>query len=146
MVLAFYGKNISENKIIKEVGGLKKYGVRTTKLAEFARILGFKTRTLSLNKKLADYKTQIKRPDIRDILRYLKRGIPVILSIRYSLLHNEKLKKDGHFIVISGYEKNHFWYNDPEDAKKHKIGNNHLKLAWVSNAEDSSAYLLAIWI
>jgi len=145
MVLSFYGMNVSENKIIKGVGGLKKYGIRAIRLAEFARSLGFKTKTFSVNKKLADSLTQIKNPDIRYVLKYLGREIPVILNVRYSLLYNKKPTKEGHFIVVSGHKKNYFWYNDPENAKVRKVEANHLKLAWIKNAFDSSAYLLIVY-
>jgi ABC-type bacteriocin/lantibiotic exporter with double-glycine peptidase domain len=145
MVLSFFGNNVSENEIIRDVGGLKSYGVRTIKLAEFARKIGLKTKTYSFNKKLADYKTTIKRPEIKDITRYLRKSIPVIINVRHSLLNDTKITKEGHFIVVTGYRNRVFNYNDPDDGKEHTVEEEKLRFAWFNNALDSSAYLLTVW-
>ncbi len=147
MVLSFWGRDIPEKEIIREVGGLKSYGVKTTKLADFAGKLGFNISCFSYNRKLADGGAKLKLPDTKDIITFLKRGVPVIVNIRYSLLHRLPLTKAGHFIVITGYrgEKDAFRYNDPEDGKSHTIGAEHLRFAWFNNVPDSSAYFLAIW-
>ena len=88
MMLAYFGRDIQESEIIKSVGGIKKYGVRTVKLAKVAKESGFKTECLSYNRKLAAGKAKIKKPDIGDILKYLKQEIPVIICVRCSLFYN----------------------------------------------------------
>ena len=147
MMLAYFGRDIQESEIIKSVGGIKKYGVRTVKLAKFVKELGFKTECLSYNRKLAVGKAKIKKPNIGDILKYLKQKIPVIICVRCSLFYNciARPKDKGHFVVITGYKNNFFWYNDPYDGKRHKIKEGELVFAWFNNVLDSSAYLLAIW-
>ncbi|MBI4991645.1 MAG: peptidase C39 family protein [Candidatus Harrisonbacteria bacterium] len=146
MVLSYYGIDAKEKEIIKAVGGLKKFGIRTIKLAQYAKKLGFKCECLSYEKKLSRGFAKIKKPDVNDILKFLKRGVPVIIAVNQYLLYGKgKDKKMGHFIVITGYKKDCFWYNDPWDGKLHKINLEDLKLAWYNNILDSSAYLLAIW-
>lgn len=50
----------------------------------------------------------------------------------------------GHYIVITGYEKDRFHYNDPGDGKKKSISGDKLIFALSNNVFDSSAYLLVI--
>jgi uncharacterized protein YvpB len=145
IVLKYYGNNVSESEVIKSVGGLKRYGVRTVTLAEFARKLGFKVCCLSFVKHLADNKTKIKKPTLTDIHKWVKRGVPVIVNVRSALLYNTKPTKQGHFIVITKYQKGYLSYNDPSDGKNHKITEESFQFAWFNNALDSSAYLLAIY-
>ena len=61
MILKYWGKEVGEQEIARGTGGIKKYGVRTIKLAEFARKSGFKTECLSYNKKLANKESRIKK-------------------------------------------------------------------------------------
>jgi len=145
MVLSFFGKEIPETEIIQGVGGLKSYGVKTIKLADFARSIGFNVEAYSYNRKMADDKTVIKNPEISDITKYLKKNIPVIINVRYSLLNDTELTKDGHFIVITGYKKGTFFFNDPDGGKERSINEEKLRFSWFNNALDSSAYLLAVY-
>lgn len=145
MIMAYLGKNISLKEIIKGCGGIKKYGVRTIKLADFAKRVGFKVKCLSYNVKLAQGKAQIKKPEKKDILKYLKKNVPVILAVKSSLIFNQANKEIGHFIVVTKYQKEFFWYNDPKDGKQHKIKENDLIFAWYNNVFNSSAYFLTIW-
>ncbi len=144
MVFAYYGKNHSQKEIIKEIGGLKKYGSRMVKLAKFAKSVGFKTKLLSYDKKLKN-DAMIKLPDLVDINKFISKKMPVILAVRSSLLYNEKPStKEGHYIVVTEYKKGIYFYNDPLDGKKRKIKEADLFFAWFNNILDSSAYLLAI--
>ncbi|OGM05399.1 hypothetical protein A2715_04255 [Candidatus Woesebacteria bacterium RIFCSPHIGHO2_01_FULL_39_32] len=146
MVLEYYGKKIRADEIIKGIGGIKNFGVRTIKLADFARKLGFKTLCLSYNEKLSKGKAKIKTPSKSDIINVLDKNRPAILSVNTSILFGNKSPKDmGHFIVVTIYKNGYFWYNDPRDGKEHKIEEEKLLFAWFNNVLDSSAYLLAIW-
>src|SRR3989338_2322569 len=98
MALAYFGENIAENQLIKLTGKIKRYGVRTIQLSKAAKKLGLATECLSYNRGLASGKTKIKKPDTDDIINYLERRVPVILTVRSSLLYDEKLTKMGHFI------------------------------------------------
>lgn len=145
MVLKYFENDVLENNIIKSIGGIKKYGVRTIKLAEFAKKSGFEIVCLSYNRKLAKGKAQIKKPSKEDILKFLRKNIPVIIAVRSFLVYGGKPSEEGHFIVVMGYKNGIFWYNDPHDGKLHKIAEEDLLSAWFNNALDSSAYLLAAW-
>ncbi|MBU1102548.1 C39 family peptidase [Patescibacteria group bacterium] len=145
MVLTYYGINKKEKEILKAIGGLRKYSIRTVRLAEYADKLGFDYECFSYEKELSHGIAKIRKPDSNDILKFLKKRMPVIIAVNASLLFGYRDKKMGHFIVITGYGNRHFWYNDPWDGKTHKINTENLKFAWFNNVIDSSAYLLAIW-
>lgn len=68
----------------------------------------------------------------------------MILGVRSSLLYDKKLSEMGHFIVITGYRKGIYQYNDPLDGKRHRVPEEPLLFAWFNNVLDSSAYLLAV--
>jgi len=144
MVFAYYGKNYSQQEIVKEIGGLKKYGSRMVKLSKFAKSAGFKTKLFSYDKKLKN-DAMIKLPNLIDINKFISRKMPVILAVRSSLLYNEKPPtKEGHYIVVTKYKQRTYSYVDPFDGKKKKIKEADLFFAWFNNILDSSAYLLAI--
>ena len=68
---------------------------------------------------------------IEDIENLIKKNKLVITLISVGEFRNIKLKKwRGHFIVITGFDDNYFYYNDPhwDDRKfgKHKIGKGRL--------------------
>ena len=145
MVLAYWGTRTSDMMILEKIGGLKNYGVQTTKLADVASSLGFHTQTFSYNKKMAKNKAEIRKPHLTDIVSYLKKKIPVIVNVRSALLYNEHPTSVGHFIVITGYKNKALSYNDPYDGKKHTIDEEDFLFAWFPNALASSAYLVALW-
>ena len=145
MVLAYFGYDFSEKNIIRKIGGLKKYGVRTISLSDFASKLGFKTTCFSYNKKLSKGKALIKKPKKTDILNLIKKGVPVIVAVKASILHDKETSQLGHFIVITAFESGVFCFNDPRDGKEHKITEDEFLFAWHNNILDSSAYLLAVY-
>ncbi|MFH1452212.1 MAG: C39 family peptidase [archaeon] len=144
MVLRYFKKKISPGEITKEIGGIKKYGASTINLADFARRRGFKVYCYSYNKKLSKGKAEIKKPKKLDIIKFLDMKLPMIIAVRSFLLYDEKPSSEGHFVVITKYEKGKFYYNDPFDGKEHKIKENDLMFVWFNNVLDSSAYLLVL--
>lgn len=144
MVFKYFGKNIPARKIVKAVGGVKSYGIRTVKLADFARKEGFKVEVLTYNKKLAKGKAKFKKPSKSDIIKFLKEGFPVIIAIRSFLFYDKEPFKMGHFIIITNYKNGYFFYNDPGLGKRGKIKEEHLLFAWHNNILDSSGYLLVV--
>ncbi len=144
MVFQYFGKDVSSKKIIQKIGGLKKYGVKTIKLADFAEDFGFKIEAYSYNKKKAKGKAIIKKPSKTDIIKFLRKKLPVIIAVNAFILHNKGPLTMGHFIVITKYEKGKFWYNNPHDGKSHTIKEETLLFAWHNNILDSSAYLLVL--
>jgi hypothetical protein len=120
-------------------------GVRTVKLANFARGEGFKVECLSFNKKLAKGLAEIRVPSKKDILKYINNKVPVILAVNSSVLYGGRTNTPGHFIVLTGFKDGIFQYNDPSDGESHEIDEEHLMFAWHNNVLDSSAYFLALW-
>ncbi|MCK5460235.1 C39 family peptidase [Candidatus Parcubacteria bacterium] len=144
MVLKYFKTEVPLNEIIKHVGGIKKYGVRIVSLAEYAKKLGFKVYCYSYNKKMSKGNAEIRKPDKKLILNFLKKRLPVIIAVRTFLLRNLEFNKEGHLIVITKYQNGIFWYNDPSYAKKLTIKENDLIFAWHNNILDSSAYMLVL--
>jgi len=144
MVLKYFKNEIPLPKIIKGVGGIKSYGVRSIALSEYAKKLGYKTYCFSYNEKLSKGKAEIKKPNINQILKFLKKRLPVIIGVISNLSSDSKHKNSGHFIVITKYQNNTFWYNNPSNAKEFKIKENDLLFSWYNNVLDSSAYLLVL--
>ena len=145
MVLTYFGKRISSAGVLKHLGGLKKYGVRTIALAEAAEHLGFAVKSFSYNREFSRHKATIKKPMKSDLIDYLRQRIPVIITVRTYLLYGyTKASRTGHFIVLTGYDGKRFYYNDPYDGKRHSIEEKRLLKAWKDHAKDSTAYLLAL--
>lgn len=144
MVFQFFGEKVSKKEIIQKAGGIKEFGFKTIKLAEVAQGKGFRVYCYSYNKKLSEGKAEIRKPAKKDLVKFLKEKLPVIIAVRKFILYNEKPCKAGHFIVITKYENKKFWYNDPSDGKQHQIKEEKLMRAWQENALDSSAHLLAL--
>lgn len=145
MVLEYYGVKKSEKEIAEGVGGIKKYGTKAVDLGWYAKKLGFKVELLSLNRKLSKARAKIKKPEVADIAKFIKKKIPVIVAVRSCLLYDKKPAKLGHFIVVTDYKKGLFYYNDPLLGIRRRIKRGDLLFAWHANVLDSSAYLLAIW-
>ncbi len=144
MVLKYFGKEISLSEIIKGVGGIKKFGVRSISLAAYSKKIGFKAYCFSYNAKMAKGQAEIIKPSKDLILKFLKKRLPVIIAVRTFLLRNQGYSKSGHFIVITKYENGIFWYNDPSFAKEFKIKENDLMFAWYNNVLKSTGYMLVI--
>jgi hypothetical protein len=106
--------------------------------------------TIELLKEGADFK--IKMPEIKDIISFLKKRIPVILAVNAKILFETdrlpefpKIPNNmGHFIVITGFIGNKFYYNDPYFGESKEISKDKLFFALSNNILDSSAYLLVL--
>ncbi len=190
MVYKYFGKDISEEKIKKEIGGFNKWGSFATDHALLAKQLGFSVVCYSYNleyfnpsdmilsrkKFIAKTKTLIKKekkriavkelksilrvlegnvsfkmeiPSLKIIKKLLDKKIPVIVIVNSVILSEKKFggKDDldlGHFLVLTGYQKERFYYNDPYYGKSSSISSDKLIFAMSNNALYTSAYLLAI--
>ena len=148
MTMLYFGVNVSEKNIIEKCGGLKRFGLRTVKLADVASKYGFKTEAYSYNKKMAKGKAEIRIPSTTDIRSFLDKNIPVIIAVEHLALHKNRKEKSGHFIVVAGFKEDRFIYNDSgwgKECGKNEIDPENLMFAWANNVLDSTAYLLAIW-
>lgn len=90
---------------------------------------------------------RLKMPSLHDIKQFLYRKQPVILAINPKILNENDASKidSGHFIVATGYDNNHFFYNDPGRIRdRAEIEDEKLFFALSNNVLDSSAYLLVL--
>lgn len=190
MIYKYFGKDISEKEIEKEIGGFLKFGSFATDHALMAKKLGFmvvchsynleyfepsdvklsrqnlirRTKLLikkekkNLRKKelasiLRVLKSEIsfkmKMPSLNIIRKLLDKNLPVVLIVNSVVLFERKFggKKDldmGHYIMLTGYQKEKFYYNDPYSSKSYSVSNDKLIFALSNNALYCSAYLLVI--
>ncbi|OGH07685.1 MAG: hypothetical protein A2W22_00425 [Candidatus Levybacteria bacterium RBG_16_35_11] len=88
---------------------------------------------------------EMKIPSLQIIKDFLNRKLPVGLAVTSAVLKKKKKNtRWGHFIVITGYENDKFYYNDPKYGKEFEISADKLIFAISCNVIGSSAYLLVI--
>lgn len=109
MVLAYSGVNASEKEIAKASGARKKIGTSAKGLVKAAKRYGFSARV----------KDNAKISDIQDCL---SKGIPPIV--------NWFSTDEGHYSVVTRVERRHIFLNDPEKARKRKIGLRTFENCW----------------
>lgn len=88
----------------------------------------------------------IKKPDKELFKGYLRQSVPVILSVNYTSLYDKQGDPfKGHDIVLNGFEKDYFWFIDPEHGIKDKIHSDGLMFSLLSaKVIGRSAYMLII--
>lgn len=190
MVYKYFGKNISEKEIEKEIGGFLKFGSFATDHALMAIRFGFTVvcysynleyfepndaklsqqdlikRTMFLIKKEkknlhkkelnsilkvlgGEVDFRMRMPSLNIIRKFLDKKLPVVLIVNSVILFETKFggKKDldmGHYLVLTGYQKEKFYYNDPYCGKNYSISSDKLIFALSNNALYCSAYLLVV--
>lgn len=89
---------------------------------------------------------KLKFPKKEDIIYFLKKGMPVLISVRARIFFQNSAidAESGHYLVVSGYDGKNFSVIDPYDGKEKVVEENLLLLAWCNNALDSTDFLLAI--
>jgi uncharacterized protein YvpB len=133
--------HIGRDELIKNIGILKEDLVKSNKKTSES----IADSILHLLENNQDVK--IKIPDKEDIIYFLKKGLPVLISVKAMLLEEDsKINRDvGHYIVVNGYDedKRTFSFADPFYGKVWDVEEMRLMFSWHHNAIDSSAYLLA---
>jgi len=190
MVYKYFGRDILEKEIEKEIGGFLKFGSFATDHALMAKKFGFmvvcysynleyfepndaklsrqdlikrtkflikkekknlrKKELISILKVLRSrisFKMEV--PSLKIIKNFLDKKLPVIVLVNSVILFERKFggKKDldmGHYLVLTGYQKEKFYYNDPYCGKNYSIPSDKLIFALSNNALYCSAYLLVI--
>jgi len=126
IMLDYFGRNISEKELIKLTGCNEKIGTPPDKLCSALQSLGYRT-------------FQQMNASISDVENFLKAGLPVIVA--YQSLDDQPYgtvpepdqdKRYGHYAVIMGSNKTHFFLSNPEkDSAYDPIHKNvFLKLWW----------------
>jgi len=89
-------------------------------------------------------KFKLEMPSLNKVREFLNHKIPVMLAVKSVILFEKgRLSSSGHFIVLTGYDQNKFYYNDPWDGKRKEISSEKLFFALSNNVIHSSAYLIA---
>ena len=133
----------TENLSEKDVNELKKY-LKEIKRKKYKQP-GFKTREI---KKDIEYiklggKFSTKIPNLELIDNFLRRRVPIIVTLNSNSLDSNPDKRSGHCVVIIGKEGNDYIINDPrqEHPRPYKLNKDKLLQSWYLRG----AYLLAIY-
>jgi hypothetical protein len=89
----------------------------------------------------------IQRPDLRVMLSYLRKGVPLIVTVNPPALYSRQgLPHIGHDIVLSGYEDEKvFHFVDPANGAKASTSCDNLMFALLARGITAlSGYMLAI--
>ncbi|UCD04571.1 MAG: C39 family peptidase [Candidatus Woesearchaeota archaeon] len=88
---------------------------------------------------------RIKYPSLNDLKEYIDKQIPILISVNAGIFYEDNtLKKEGHYLIVIGYENDEFIIIDPNHTEEKRIKKDKLYLAWCINAIESTDYLLAI--
>ncbi len=109
-VFQYYGLNITQDEIGKDVYIENLKGALITDLENYA--------------KKVDFKTDLKKSDIEEIKKYIDSKKPVIALIDTGFLFVSK----PHYVVIIGYDENGFFVSDGYQPNKHYSYKDFLKM------------------
>ncbi|HBC87391.1 MAG TPA: hypothetical protein DCZ94_10585 [Lentisphaeria bacterium] len=103
-ILRYYGEEIREDKLARELGTTPEDGTECQKIAQLAKGKGYQV----------DMKTGA---DISDLKRAIDKGIPSIVAIQ-AWKDDPKTDystdwADGHYVVAIGYDSKNFYFMDP---------------------------------
>ena len=133
-IAKYYGKDLGNEKQFAELCDAgKNKGSHPEKIAEAARKLGF------------DAKVK-QNMTLKELFSYMKRKMPVIVAIQaWSNSDNKKeaMKgykelKDGHYVVVIGYDKENIYFEDPSiKATRPYLAKKEFLKRWI----DKEAYI-----
>lgn len=101
-VLAYYGEDINELKLLKKIKPSKKNGTKTEQMIKYIHSKGLRTYDGSMT--------------ISELKKYLKRKIPVILFIQAwakSKVDYTKTQTYGHYVIAQGFTGKGIIIEDP---------------------------------
>ena len=104
----------TEKEIIKNIKK-SKFGIEAEEMLAYAKTLGFKGF-------IRDFSS------LKDISKYIKKGIPVIVEWF--------LDDDGHFSVVTGIDRENIYLQDPNLGHRRAITRKIFKRLWFSFAGD----------
>ena len=118
-VLAYFGIDIREEKIIKKAGSTEE-GTSPNHLEKVLRQNNIKYKSGEMN--------------IQDIISYLDKDMPVILLLQAwsdkKIVDWKKNWKDGHYVVAIGYDKNKIYFEDPASISRTFLNFGELEERW----------------
>jgi predicted double-glycine peptidase len=102
-VFMYYGKNVFEEDIIKIAQTIPKSGTSIRGMLKAIKHFGFDG--------------ELKELSVIELKKYIDKKIPVILRLQAWSQHENtnwiKDWKDGHYVVVIGYDKEKFYFEDP---------------------------------
>ncbi len=128
-VLAYYGFDVSENKIM-EMAGTTKKGTSASGIKKVIKKyrLKYESGTMNLSK-------------LRD---YIDKKIPVIIPLQaWTEDKNAKYKNDwidGHYAVAIGYDQKRIYFEDPSSVLRTYLTLEELKRRWHDKGADGKKY------
>jgi len=128
-VLAFYGKDVREDKIIKYTGTNKK-GTSIKGIIKTAEKHGLKCKA--------------EQMEIKDLKKYINKKIPVIVVLQ-AWTNKKKVDWindwiDGHFVVAIGYDSKHIYFEDPSSVLRTYLSYAEFKKRWHDVDTDGKKY------
>ncbi len=132
--------NIKSSALIKRLETLNKKLAKEKRKANITVVNSM----ICLLKNKQDLK--IKFPEKDDIIQFLKRNLPVLISVRARIFYGDSSmpEESGHYLVVIGYDGKNFIVLDPYDGCERTIDESLLLFTWCNNALDSTDFLLAI--
>jgi len=128
-VLVYYGIEIKEHQLIKDL--------KTTKE-------GTQIKNIIRVSKKYDLKTESKKMTIKDLKKYIKKKIPVIIVLQaWTKKKNvdwENNWHDGHYVVAIGYTRNKIIFEDPSAFERTYLKHDELEKRWHDIDENSKKY------
>jgi len=118
-VLTYYGIEVREGLIIKNAGTDKRKG---TSVSGILRVL----KKYGLKHEARNFTTQ-------ELKKYINQGIPVIILLQAwnkRKADYAKDNRDGHWVVVIGYQGNKFIFEDPYAFKRVFLTEPELKKRW----------------
>jgi ABC-type bacteriocin/lantibiotic exporter with double-glycine peptidase domain len=116
MVLSYFGVHKSEASLARLCGTKRVIGTDVAGLVRAAEQLGF-------NVYVKEFST------FRDIQKWLKRGVPVIVDW-FSKGRAELTVADGHYSVVIGLDRNWIYLVDPEFGRRRRLSRPEFRRVW----------------
>ncbi|MCX6163069.1 MAG: cysteine peptidase family C39 domain-containing protein [Ignavibacteriae bacterium] len=134
-VLAYYGEDISEIKLLKKIKPSKKYGTKSAQIEKYFKNRGFTVHAGSMS--------------IPELKKFINRKIPVILFLQAWGPEGTNYKNTqayGHYAIVCGYNTKGIILEDPAIFGKGFLSYKELEKRW--HGEDNgflSQYGIAVW-
>jgi len=134
-VMAYYGFEYTERKLIKTLRTSKKWGTKSEHMVNF--FIGKK------------FKVKSGNFSIEELKKCIKKEIPVIILIQAwgpKEIDYTRTNQFGHYVVVSGYNKRGLIIEDPAIFGRGFISYSQLKKRWHADDEEKVYnWGLAVW-
>lgn len=123
MVLAYYGVEEREDKLLKALAADPELGTPLAKMIEFAESRGFEVKAGT-------------GWSLDDVKHYLDRNCPVIVLVQawadgyLSLAEWRRNFDDGHYVVVVGYDRQNLYFEDPASFHRTWLKENEFLARW----------------